>query len=227
MKRLIVMLFASASLHADSDAIQQALTHFGMSNIEIADSPIAGLKTVLSDQGLLYASEDGRYFIQGHMVHLNAQGEAIDISNQPLMGRLEALQNEMIVYPAEQEQDVITVFFDVSCHYCQKLHQDVPELNKRGITVRYLAFPRQGMNSANARIMEAIFSAADPKKALAAADKNTLEEMAVNKVRRHYQLGLQFGVQGTPAIITRNGELIGGYMKPHQLAEHIKQKGAL
>ena len=136
-----------------------------------------------------------------------------------LLDKLNALKNEMIVYPAKNEKHVVTVFMDITCHYCHLLHQQVKEYNDLGITVRYLAFPRAGMESQTAGQMEAIFTAKDPTFALNEAEKGNLpkELKTPNVVRKHYLLGAQFGVNGTPTIITSEGEVIGGYLKPADL----------
>ena len=57
----------------------------------------------------------------------------------------------MIVYPAKNEKHVVTVFMDITCHYCHLLHQQLKEYNDLGIAVRYLAFPRAGMNNQTAK----------------------------------------------------------------------------
>ena len=43
----------------------------------------------------------------------------------------------MIVYKAAQEKHVITVFTDITCGYCHKLHEEMKDYNALGITVRY------------------------------------------------------------------------------------------
>ena len=41
----------------------------------------------------------------------------------------------------------VTVFTDIDCTYCRQFHKTVPELQKRGLQVRYLMFPRAGLQS--------------------------------------------------------------------------------
>lgn len=224
MKKIYPFLFLMAPVFANDDLVKDKLKDFGISNIEITESPVAGLKTIISDQGIIYVSEDGRHFIQGSLIELDEKGNARDISKKPLMGKLEALASEMIVYPAKEEKHILNVFFDVTCHYCQVLHKDIPELNKKGITVRYLAFPRQGLTSKNARQMETIFNAENRQEALKNYDSGkSVSETRVDKVAKHYQLGVMFGVEGTPALVTSDGELIGGYMKPDVLLNHLEK----
>ncbi|KYK75004.1 protein-disulfide isomerase [Aggregatibacter actinomycetemcomitans serotype e str. SC936] len=206
------------SVTANDVALKSKLEKLGVKDIDIQTSPIKGLKTVVSDQGIFYASEDGEYLLQGKIYKLTDKGIS-NVTNKVLLDKLNALKNEMIVYPAKNEKHVITVFMDITCHYCHLLHQQVKEYNDLGITVRYLAFPRAGMESQTAGQMEAIFTAKDPTFALNEAEKGNLpkELKTPNVVRKHYLLGVQFGVNGTPTIITSEGEVIGGYLKPADL----------
>ncbi|SQE31811.1 Thiol:disulfide interchange protein DsbC precursor [Mannheimia haemolytica] len=126
-----------------------------------------------SNEGVVYISQDGRYVIQGKVFELK-NGKAIDITNQGLLAELNSYTNEMIVYPAKNEKHVITVFMDITCHYCHLLHTKIKEYNDLGITIRYLAFPRGGMNTQTAKQMEAIWTSADKVKALNDAEDGKL-----------------------------------------------------
>ena len=225
MKKLLIALLitASATAMATDAEIKSKLQALGAKNIEVKDSPVKGLKTAVTDQGILYVSENGQYVLQGKMYELTNKGP-VDVAGKLLADKVNALKNEMIIYPAKNEKYVVTVFMDITCHYCHILHQQVKEYNDLGITVRYLAFPRAGMNE-TARQMEAIWTAKDPVFALNEAEKGNLpkELKTPNIVKRHYDLGVQLGVQGTPSIVTSTGELIGGYLKPKDLLAALKE----
>lgn len=226
MKKIItaLSLFAISVGATASDAVLKSkLEKLGAKDIDIQTSPIKGLKTVVSDQGVFYASEDGGYLLQGKIYKLTDKGIS-NVSNKVLMDKLNTLKGEMIVYPAKNEKHVVTVFIDISCHYCHLLHQQIKEYNNLGITVRYLAFPRAGLNSQTAGQMEAIFAAKDPVFALNEAEKgNPPKELKTpNIVKKHYMLGVQLGVTGTPTIITSEGESIGGYLKPADLLAELE-----
>ena len=225
MKKLLTALLitASATAMASDAEIKSKLQALGANNIEVKDSPVKGLKTAVTDQGILYVSENGQYVLQGKMYELTNKGP-VDVAGKFLADKVNALKNEMIIYPAKNEKYVVTVFMDITCHYCHILHQQVKEYNDLGITVRYLAFPRAGMNE-TARQMEAIWTSKDPVFALNEAEKGNLpkELKAPNIVKRHYDLGVQLGVQGTPSIVTSTGELIGGYLKPKDLLAALKE----
>ncbi|MDD7569986.1 MAG: bifunctional protein-disulfide isomerase/oxidoreductase DsbC [[Actinobacillus] rossii] len=211
------LVLISMNTMADDVAIIKSLKQLGAEKVEVKPSPVKGLKTAITDQGILYVSEDGKYVLQGKLYELNGD-KAIDVSSSALMGTLESYKNEMIVYPAKNEKHVVTVFMDITCGYCHKLHSQIKEYNDLGITMRYLAFPRKGMDK-TAEQMEAIFTAKDNAYALNEAEKGNLPQQlkTPNIVKKHYELGIQFGVRGTPSIVTSNGEMIGGYMSPKEL----------
>lgn len=147
MKKTIALLSVtlaafSGFAQADDAAIKQSLTKLGVANAEIQPSPLAGMKTVLTESGVIYVTEDGKHIIQGPLYDVSG-GQPVNVTNQMLMTKLNALEKEMIVYKAPQEKHVITVFTDITCGYCHKLHEEMKDYNALGITVRYLAFPRQ------------------------------------------------------------------------------------
>jgi len=219
---LITLAFQAS---ADDAALKSKLEKLGAKDIEIQTSPIKGLKTVVSDQGIFYASEDGSYLVQGKIYKLTDNGIS-NVSNKLLMEKVNALKGEMIVYPAKNEKHVVTVFMDITCHYCHLVHQRIKEYNDEGITLRFLAFPRGGMNTQTARQMEAIWTATDKVKALNDAENGELPKTlkAPNIVKKHYDLGIQFGVTGTPYMVTETGSVIGGYVEPKQLAKMLAEE---
>ncbi len=153
----------------------------------------------------------------------------VNVTNQLLMKNLNALEKEMIVYKAPKEQHVITVFTDITCGYCHKLHEQMSDYNALGITVRYLAFPRQGLQSQAEQDMKAIWCAKDRNKALddAMNGKGVQPASCGVDIAKHYTLGVQMGVNGTPAMVLSNGMVLPGYQGPKELKafldEHKKQ----
>jgi len=193
---------------------------------EIKATPIPGIyQAQLVNGPLIYASENGEFFIVGDMFAVGASGY-VNITEQ---GRNDARQlqlaaidaKDMIIFEADGEtRGTVTVFTDVTCGYCQKLHQEVPELNSRGIEVRYLAYPRTGLGSDGFRMLVTAWCADDQKATLTRL-KNR-EKVADNlcennPVSQQYMLGQQMGVRGTPALVLDNGQMIAGYRTPDQL----------
>ncbi|QIM62860.1 bifunctional protein-disulfide isomerase/oxidoreductase DsbC [Pasteurellaceae bacterium Orientalotternb1] len=220
---LILGTLFSTGLMAEVN-LQKQLEAVGATNVTLSDSALPGFKTAVSDQGVVQISQDGRFVIYGNIFELK-NGKAIDITNQALLSQLESLKDEMIVYPAKNQKHVVTVFMDITCHYCHLLHGKMKEYNELGITVRYLAFPRGGMNTQTAKQMEAIWTAKDKMFALDEAEKGNLpkEQKTPNIVKKHYELGIKFGVNGTPNIITEEGQVIPGFVEPKELLSMLNQ----
>ncbi len=133
----------------------------------------------------------------------------------------------MIIFSPKQVKHTIDVFTDVDCGYCRKLHRQIDKYLAQGIRVRYLFFPRSGPNTESWTKAEQVWCSEDRNAALT---RSKLGEVLTTKVcnptpvQEHYSLGLKFGVQGTPAIITDTGELLPGYMDPGELADYLDGK---
>ena len=221
----LLMTTIAGLAHADDAAIQQSLKKLGLQQTEIQPSSLPGMKTVLTESGVLYVTEDGKQFIQGPLYDVSG-GQPVNVTNKLLEKKVEALSKEMIVYKAPKEQHVITVFTDITCGYCRKLHSEMADYNALGITVRYLAFPREGMNGQVAKNMESVWCAADPKKAFTTA-MNGGEISPIDckiDLSRHYKLGILYGIQGTPAMLLQNGMMIPGYQGPKEMKQLLDQK---
>ncbi len=226
MKKMLTalsLMFITTVTLADDAQIKAQLNKLGATDIEVKESPIKGMKTVVTNEGVLYTTEDGKYAIQGKLFELTDKS-AVDVSGKALYSTLESYKDEMIVYPAKNEKYVVTIFMDITCAYCQKLHNEVKEYNDLGITLRYLAFPRGGLDTNTAKQMETIFTASDKAFALTEAQNGHLpkELKTPNIVKKHYKLGIQYGVRGTPSIITSSGELIGGYVPAKDLLRMLE-----
>lgn len=227
MKKNIItlgLMTLSAAVLASDANLKSQLEKMGATEVKISDSPLQGFKMASSNEGVVYISQDGRYVIQGKIFELK-NGKAVDITNQGLLAELNSYANEMIVYPAKNEKHVVTVFMDITCHYCHLLHEKMKEYNDLGITIRYLAFPRGGMNTQTAKQMEAIWTSTDKVKALNDAENGKLPTQIKTPdiVKKHYQLGIKFGVTGTPNMVTSSGELIAGYVEPKELAQMLAE----
>lgn len=194
----------------------------------IEESPLQGIYQVQLESGsVLYSSADGRFVLQGYLLQI-AEGKATNLTEQVENRGVAKLINaqpraEMVIFPAAggaPAKTHITVFTDTDCSFCQKLHAEVPELNRRGIEVRYLAFPRQGVGSATYQTMVNVWCAKDPQAAMTRAKTRGQvdEAQCANPVARQFELGQQIGVRGTPAIVLADGQMIPGYQPAAALA---------
>ena len=222
---LALSLFAGSAM-ADDASLKSSLEKIGATNVRLSESPLPGFRLATSNEGIVHISENGQYVVQGNFNVLELKnGKATDITHKAQMASLNALSNEMIIYPAKQEKHVVTVFMDITCHYCHILFENVKAYNEEGITLRFLAFPRAGVNTQTAKQMEAIWQAKDRMKALEDAEAGNLpkELKTPNLVKKHYELGIQFGVTGTPYMVKDKGEVIGGYVPAKELAKMLSE----
>jgi thiol:disulfide interchange protein DsbC len=228
-KGLLLLTFLTAcmssAVHADDAAIKATLGKLGMNNAEVQSTPVKGLSAVSTDSGTIYITEDGKHVLQGPMYDVSGT-HPVNVTNKALVKKLDALQNEMIIYKAKNEKHVITVFTDITCGYCHKLHQQMQDYNDLGITVRYLAFPRQGLSSQTEKDMQSIWCTGNRKTNFDAAmhgDAITPATCATS-IAKHFELGVQFGVTGTPAVVLEDGTLIPGYQPPKEMAAMLDQQ---
>ena len=231
MKKKVMALFSvslmglfASPVMADDMNLVKTLESMGATNVKISDSALPGFRTAVSNEGVVQISENGRFVIQGQVFELK-NGKAVNITNKSLLADLNSLEKEMIIYPAKNEKHVVTVFMDITCHYCHLMFQRIKEYNDLGITIRFLAFPRGGMNTQTAKQMEAIWTATDKVKALNDAENDMLpkEVKTPNIVKKHYELGIKFGVTGTPNMVDGTGQLIAGYVEPKELLKMLSE----
>lgn len=198
----------------------------GLKVDSIKPSEIPGLFEVQFTNGpVVYATGSGDYFVLGDLFAVGPKGYinlAEKRRDDERVQQLAAVSPEdMIVFaPQGKPRAHITVFTDVTCFYCQKLHREVPELNRRGVEVRYLAYPRAGIDSDGFRQLATAWCADDRQSALTKLkSRQAVPEnvCADNPIAAQYQLGQAMGVRGTPAIVTQDGQMIPGYQSADEL----------
>lgn len=225
---LVVALAIGVSFVCAADEITDKLKAKTESLLKIkvtsvSKSPVEGLYEIISNRGLLYASADGRFVMQGTIYDMDDKNR--NITEQSIaktrVSKLLQYSDSMIVFPAKNEKYQITVFTDINCGYCRKLHSQIAQYNELGITVRYLAYPRGGERSSTWQQMQSVWCSKDQQQAM--TDSKAGQEIALaqceNPVQKHYRLGIEFGVNGTPAILLGDGTMIPGYKAPDILSE--------
>ena len=200
---------------------------------EIRPSAIAGLFEVdLGGKDTIYMPADGKHIISGTMYRIepNRFVNIEDERMKPIRAQKLAAVNksDMIVFsPKGTPKAHVDVFTDIDCGFCRKLHKEIPELNAMGIEVRYLAFPRAGVPSPSADKLATAWCSENPRDTLTklknsqAVATKTCEK---NPVAAQYKLGLELGVNGTPALFKPDGEMLPGYMPAAELAAALGVK---
>jgi len=193
----------------------------------ISPSPIAGLYQIKVPPKLLYISADAQYVVEGDLINTttfkNVSAELRDGLRNVAIDNMG--EDNMIIYGDKKLPHTVTVFTDIDCGYCRKLHSEMEGYNKEGIRVRYMAYPRAGIGSESFTKAESVWCAKDRNKALNEAKLGgvTKPKTCTNPVTKEFKLGQMLGIQGTPAIVTQSGEVIPGYVPPKRLKKILAE----
>ena len=219
----VTLTFISAA-YADKAAVTKALAK-SMPSVKvdsIKPAAVKGLFEVVVGTAIYYVSEDGKYLLQGRLVDIAAHKDLTEEKlNSARKLAIEKIgQANMIVFKPKIAKYKVTIFTDIDCGYCRKLHTELQSYLDAGITVRYLAFPRGGLNSDTFNDLQSVWCAKDKQKAMNEAKSGA--DIAALKcdspVAKQFELGHSFGISGTPAIVLPDGSLIPGYQSATQLA---------
>ncbi|GAB2502738.1 thioredoxin fold domain-containing protein [Lysobacter humi (ex Lee et al. 2017)] len=198
---------------------------------QVGAAPLPGFREVIVDGQVAYASDDGRYlFAPGAGGALYDTRGAENLTEASLSrirrGLLAKIPvSERIVFAPANPKHRVTVFTDISCGYCQKMHSEIAEYNRQGIAVEYVAFPRMGLGSPDHQKMISVWCAPDRRKALTDA-KNGRAVPARdcrNTITQQHDIGRRAGLQGTPMVIAADGTQLGGYLPPAQLRKALDE----
>ena len=226
---LILIFFATSAIANDAlkKEFQKSLSRLS-SDFEISDvkeTPIKGIYQVTIGPDVIYMSRDGNYVLKGEILDIgNRRNLTEDFHAQKRINLLNTIaDSEYIEFSSTKTKNHIYVFTDVDCGYCRKLHRDVPELNSMGIAVRYLAYPRAGVDSIIGEEMRNVWCAENRQKALTTSKNRQPIEVKIcdAPIARHHALGRELDVTGTPAIFLENGRKLPGYIPPDELYEQI------
>lgn len=197
---------------------------------QIDPAPLAGFQQAIVGGQVVYVSDDGKYLMQGTLYDIAAKkdlGEAAMAKMRVKLMQSMPVSDRIVFAPANPKYTV-TVFTDVECAYCRKLHSEIADYNKQGIAVQYVAFPRMGLGSDDFKEMVAVWCAPDQKKALTDAknDRPVPYRNCNNPVTMQYNLGQRMGLTGTPMILAADGTQLGGYVPPDKLRAELDKLAA-
>lgn len=217
----------SFSAQADDKVVREAINKLvpNASIDAIAESALPGFYEVSLGGQMVYVTTDGKYLIQGNVYDIENK---VDLTEQKRNGARKAALAEVppekrIIFEPREVKHRITVFTDIDCGYCRRLHQEMADYNARGIAVDYLFYPRAGIGSESFQKAVNVWCAADRNAAMTRAKAGeTLEKRECdNPIAADFQLGQQIGLSGTPALITEDGTLLPGYMPADALLQRL------
>lgn len=237
----------SAELYAESAAIesddadslemasekiraQLKISRPALGIVEIRPSPLAGFYEVLMEMGqVFYFSETGRHFFTGDLYEVKSDGLTNVSEESRTRERKEIIddldESDMLVFSPRKElvKATVTVFTDIDCVYCRKFHNEIPELNRLGIAVRYLAYPRSGLQSESYNKYVSAWCSENPKIAFTKAKmgESIPPKRCKNPIADQFMLGSRVGVNSTPSLIFEDGSLQPGYAPAKALAAKL------
>ena len=209
-------------------ALRQLAPGVRPSAIEAA--PIAGFQEAVIDGHTVYISDDGRYLIQGDLIDVyeykNLSRQAVAKVRAKILDSIPV--EERIIFAPDNPRFVATIFTDVGCGFCRKLHEQIQTYLDAGIAIQYLAYPRAGPGSEDFSTMHAVWCADDRQAALTAAKLGQPVAPAPadcqSPVGRHLMAGREAGLTGTPMILAADGTELGGYLTAPELLAMLEHQ---
>lgn len=194
----------------------------------VTESEVAGLYEVAIGPQILYISKDGKYLVQGRILDIAGRKDLTEAKQAALRKQaVDAVgEDRMIIFSPKEPKYSVTVFTDIECGYCRKLHSEIQSYLDEGIRVRYMAFPRAGLGSPAYQEAVAVWCSENRQQAMtdAKAGKKIPMNTCDNPVAEHMELGEKIGVSGTPALVLDNGEMVGGYLPAKRLVAQFQAK---
>jgi thiol:disulfide interchange protein DsbC len=228
---VVAMALQPAFADSESDDLERVRTKVSSMFDEIKaehiqPSPIDGWYTVRKGAIVAYISADGRYLLQGDLIDLDRQVNLSEAERNKARVELVAgiPAGQKITFTPDEVKYSITVFTDIDCTYCRKLHSQIDDYLAQGIEINYLLYPRNGPTSQSWVKAENVWCADDRNEALTLAKVDQSFETHScdsSMVGKHYAMGRDIGLTGTPAIVLSDGTLVSGYLPPEPLAERL------
>lgn len=226
---IIPLLFSGISLAEEADKLKQQLEQ------TLPGVTIDGLKKVDNTQfyegvingEILYFSADGRYVFQGELVSLESRTNLTEqrrvSMRKDIIDGLD--EKDMIIFEPEKIAHTLTVFTDIDCVYCRKMHSEIEQYQDLGIRIRYMAYPRGGIGSESYDDAVTVWCNEDRRDAMtrAKAGEELEAKTCDNPVKAEFETGQKLGVQGTPALFMENGQMLPGYVPAERLKEILEQ----
>ncbi|HSN18562.1 MAG TPA: DsbC family protein [Gammaproteobacteria bacterium] len=235
MRRLILLLSLSLSATALADDTAVSLAkQLKVSPKDVAPAEVAGLYRVTLGPQILYVTGDGKYVLRGDLIRLSdgadLSADARDAARAAYIAGIG--EQNMIIFGPPHPRHVVTVLTDIDCAYCRQLADEMPKLVQAGVEVRYLAFPRTGVDSPSWDKAISVWCARDPRIAYQLAMKGGAvtapgPKCDARPVIAGYEFARKLGLDGTPVLFTEDGHLIDGYVPADQLVKILDRPDLL
>jgi len=197
-------------------------------NYTVTETPVPGLFQVDFADSFVYITADGQYAVKGDIINMRTNVNITD--KKRAQGRLKSLsaitEKDVITYPAKNKKISMTVFTDIDCGYCRRLHSDMNGYNEQGIEVRYAFYPRAGLGSNSHQKATSVWCADDQRKALDTIKGGSKIETrnCDTPIVKHMEVANKLGISSTPTLMFDDGTVLPGYIPPARLALILKQR---
>ncbi len=222
----------ACTAHADDSRARAAIASLvpNATIDSISEAVLPGFYEVVLSGQILYVSEDGKYLMQGMLYDIEGRTDLTENSRATLRRTLlkEVNPKNMIKYGPDKPKHAVTVFTDIDCGYCRRMHAEIAQYNALGIRIDYLFFPRAGAGSESWQKAVSVWCSDDRQQALtdAKAGKAIDRKECSNPIEDDYAFGHRIGVTGTPMVFAADGTQLGGYVAPDQMLQRLDQLAA-
>lgn len=215
--------------HSTLAAVKQKLFDLLGENTQFSVEPYNNeLRLVTTQNHTFFASPDGKYLYLGQVIDTESKIDLTElVKQQQRVTLIKTLPRDALLsYQASNEQHVITIFTDIDCPFCRKLHENIDELNRQGITIDYVMIPRGKVGSSAFEKTAAALCARNPQEAMNQAMQvghyqGNVTNVCENNLVTQQQLAQRFGFSATPTILLQNGEAISGLIKTDELLQRL------
>ena len=232
MKHLKILFFLSFFILSDDEGIKDKIQKIlppglPINFIETSQIPEFYVVNVANNQ-ILYVSKSFEFVLAGEVIQLK-EGRITSLNDKYQTKLIKNILstidvNESISFISDNEKYKLTVFTDISCGYCRLLHSEMQNYLDVGLTINYLAFPRDGLTGNVYKDMVSAWCSQNPKQSLTNLKKGEeIKELECsNPVSDHFSKGSLLGITGTPTIILEDGRTFSGYIPANELINIIE-----
>jgi thiol:disulfide interchange protein DsbC len=195
---------------------------------DVRPSPVPGILEVARGAEIFYVTADARHVFAGDLYDIETEQNVSNLRRREVRNALLAgvPESQTISFGPRDAKYTVTVFTDIDCGFCRKLHNEVPKYNELGIRIRYLFYPRTGPDTESWNKAVSVWCAKDRNDALTRAKRGEQIPAArcgKTPVDRDFEIGQEMAVTGTPAIVLPNGEMVSGYRSAPALLKLLQE----
>lgn len=229
---ITILLGAVSAVYANEAEIKELKENISKrlpanTALSVKTTPIKGVYEVMAGGQIMYADKDARYIFDGDLIDLKTKKNITeDTRGVVRLNALEKLgEKNMLVYtPKGKVKHTITIFTDIYCPYCRKLHDEMGDYMNNGVKVRYIFVPFKGPKSVQTSV--SVWCADDKNKAmdLAKSGNEVEKKTCDNPISQHQALATEIGIRGTPAIMLESGKILPGYVPSTNLLQQLNSQ---